>query len=260
MVTLPQVRGAAANNGGKPARHMIETSRKTTMELTFPWGVAVPAVDWTGAIIPELVSGVTVAETLGVPGTIDRRDRPQVQDELLMPDLSHGGFRGKAADWMSSPFYIPGVSEAGVRYMERNSIITDNEDDPMDLGLPHWSDIYDWADENIFDGGLPGGTLPPVNPIYYGPGNGGGGTPNVPALPAPGNGGGGGGRPPAVSCTTQCGPYPVMKRVCGEYRWVLPKKKRRKQLFTQRDAAQLSSLLNIAGNGQLAKAWIATHS
>lgn len=128
----------------------------------------------------------------------------------------------------------------------------------MDLG-----DIYDIVDTAL-GGWLPGGV--PVGTSLPQVGLGGFGTPPIspppPNFPVPISPGGMGPPPGGggVSCRTECGPYPVLKRVCGEYRWVYPKKKRRKQLFTQRDAAQLSSLLNIAGNGGLAKSWIATHS
>lgn len=76
---------------------------------------------------------------------------------------------------------------------------------------------------------------------------GGGGGVMVP----PGNGGGGG------SCG---GASPVWKKVCGVYKWVTPKRRRRKQLLTQSDAAGLAKLKGIVGQGKVMEVWIATHS
>jgi len=55
-----------------------------------------------------------------------------------------------------------------------------------------------------------------------------------------------------------CG-NPVYKKVCGSYRWVFPRRRRRKQLVTKSDAAGLATLKGILGNGQAMGTWIATH-
>lgn len=57
----------------------------------------------------------------------------------------------------------------------------------------------------------------------------------------------------------RCGGSAVYKRVCGEYRWVYPKRRRRKQLVTKSDAAGLATLKGILGNGKAMDTWIATH-
>jgi len=49
---------------------------------------------------------------------------------------------------------------------------------------------------------------------------------------------------PAVACDTKCGPYPVYKMVCGVYKWVYPKRRRRRQLLTETD---YNGLLRIEG-------------
>lgn len=56
-----------------------------------------------------------------------------------------------------------------------------------------------------------------------------------------------------------CGPSPVYKKVCGSYRWVYPKRRRRKQLLTKSDLSGLSSLIGLLGNGKGLQSWIATH-
>lgn len=78
------------------------------------------------------------------------------------------------------------------------------------------------------------------------------------------NGGGNGVTPiataatPAPMAAQHCGPSPVYKKVCGQYRWVWPKRRRRRQLLTGSDAAGLTQLVNILGNGKATQAWIAT--
>lgn len=56
-----------------------------------------------------------------------------------------------------------------------------------------------------------------------------------------------------------CGGSPVYKKVCGGYRWVYPKRRRRKQLLTKSDAAGLAQLKGIVGVGKTMSSWIATH-
>jgi len=125
-------------------------------------------------------------------------------------------------------------------------------------------DIYDVVDTAV-GGWLPGGV--PV----------GSSLPNVYGYPAPPqftdtgmlptvqSGGGMVPPPPQLMAPQACGdpndPYKgmVYKRVCGQWKWVKKKYRRRKQLFTTRDASQLSSLIGIAGKSQIAKTWIASH-
>lgn len=58
---------------------------------------------------------------------------------------------------------------------------------------------------------------------------------------------------------TAHGPSAVYKKVCGRYKWVIPKRRRRKQLVTKSDAAGLAVLKGIVGNGVVMQTWIATH-
>lgn len=55
------------------------------------------------------------------------------------------------------------------------------------------------------------------------------------------------------------GASPVYKKVCGGYKWVYPKKRRRRQLLTKSDAAGLAQLKGIVGCGKQMETWIATH-
>jgi len=64
-------------------------------------------------------------------------------------------------------------------------------------------------------------------------------------------------QPPTASCG---GGAPVYKKVCGQYKWVHSKKRRRKRLATQSDLKDLAALKGILGNGKAFETWIATHS
>lgn len=57
-----------------------------------------------------------------------------------------------------------------------------------------------------------------------------------------------------------CGGSPVYKKVCGQYKWVTPKRRRRKRLATQGDLKDLAALRGILGQGKAFETWIATRS
>lgn len=59
---------------------------------------------------------------------------------------------------------------------------------------------------------------------------------------------------PAAQCTTSCGPSPVYKKVCGQYKWVMPKRKRRRQLLTNKDYNDLLKLQTLKVNQNMTAA------
>ncbi len=86
--------------------------------------------------------------------------------------------------------------------------------------------------------------------VVYGPQQFGG---NV-GIPAPSGGGSmaSPGVPPAVA--QQCGPaggWPVWKRVCGVYKWVYPKRRRRRQLLTESDYNGLLRIESLKVNSNM---------
>lgn len=92
-------------------------------------------------------------------------------------------------------------------------------------------------------------TLPlPANGSVIPPPNGNGNGPLPPGPPPP----------PPGGCMNN-GPQPVWKKVCGVYKWVYPKRRRRRQLLTRTDAAGLAQLKGIVGVGKTMDTWIATH-
>lgn len=57
-----------------------------------------------------------------------------------------------------------------------------------------------------------------------------------------------------------CGDNMVYKKVCGQYKWVKQRKRRRKRLATASDIKDLTALKGVLGSGQALQSWIATHS
>lgn len=67
---------------------------------------------------------------------------------------------------------------------------------------------------------------------------------------------GGSGGPGAPVTFANCGPTasPVWKKVCGEYKWVYPKRRRRRQLLTNRDYNDLLKLQTLKVNNNMTAA------
>lgn len=126
-------------------------------------------------------------------------------------------------------------------------------------------DDADWFDQmygiadTALGGWLPGGPVSPFDPPTPGVPVAPGIVPPLTAVPVPGV------TFPApltgtVGTTCSTGPKPVYKMVCGVYKWVYPKRRRRKALVTKQDAAGLAVLKGIVGVGKTMDTWIATHS
>ncbi len=223
-------------------------------------------------VIPILARSAPVATQAPPPPT---RDRPiYTPDRRDLPDES-GQAKMRAENWFDywkevvfNPLLLPPDNSASGK---SDNTITD---DPVtvvygptkveDPDMSWIEDAYDWVDENYAGGWLPGGvpvggTIGPVAP---------------PGFVTPGNGvvgGGGGGGvivppqgPSGPAGPAACGPggggTPVYKRVCGAYKWVYPKRRRRKSLATKGDLRDLASLKGILGTGKAFEVWIATHS
>jgi len=218
--------------------------------------------------ISQVAEQPATLQEAALPPTGDRRDQPPIQGELPVVEVT------QAADWfeyweliaLSLPV-APPIGQGGP--VNPPSIIEEEAEEP-DMGI--LGDIYTVADT------MAGGWLPNIGGYGVDPGYG-------VSLPALGMGGGVGGFPPGATMTGQPIPLPqggmvpppppsvgaigcdpvdpykgyVLKRHCGQWRWIKKKHRRRKQLFTQRDASQLSSLIGIAGKSVITKTWIASH-
>ncbi len=256
---------------------MLHGGWEEPSDVTFPVGTPeYNAVDWTGAIISDLVGDVTPAEVWSVSETVDRRDTSgeeaiyaprdtRVVENELYELILPGGNRyiGTLAELGNHPDAVL----LGQPLIPEDAIF--GPEAPSGLGgeineLPGEPEMgwYDDIDRDYFDGMLPGGVPPNLTPGIpgFGPGN----VPSDPAVPVnpiPSS-------PGVTPSLSGCGVDDPMKncvykRVCGQWRWVKQKRRRRKQLFTQRDAQQMSSLLGSLPAGaagvSIAKTWIASH-
>lgn len=202
-------------------------------------GVAVPS---TGVGIPGVVPGTTTNAPPSVPPSIDRRDVTPVTGGLS----SETKAVVQARDW----FEYWELKNKGIAVSEpvaggASSVQTSPGGSDMDLGTLA-TDLLKTAGEAYirkeFGTGVGMGyaDLPSFLPdIDLG-------------VPGPGVF-----TPDMQACG---GASPVYKKVCGQYKWVTPKKRRRKRLATQSDLKDLAALKGILGNGKAFETWIATHS
>jgi len=160
-----------------------------------------------------------------------------------------------------------GIVENKYPYPSSVSLDTAVENEEMGWLSDTIGDIYGAAD--IAAGGwLPGGPASPwdnTSIVNWGWQTPGGGAPPPVVLPPPG-GPVGPPLPPGGGYNMgACGPEDPMKgmvwkKVCGQYRWVKQKRRRRKALATKGDISQLSALKGVLGTGKAFEVWIATHS
>ena len=220
----------------------------------------------------ELVNALLRASAEPSYKYLDRRDNPEISvgganilpfptfQGIELPDM--GSTEEPASilpevavvpslDWKDSPFALPGVTESGVRYMERQAAAAAglvgpipppalDIPPPLTLNQPE-NDMSFWDDLGDFGIELIRAEFGPDNPPYNQPGN---------NLPVPQSGGGmvpPTGLPP-VNCSTSGGPFPVLKMVCGQYKWVYPKRKRRRALLTESDYNALLRVQNLKVN------------
>jgi len=217
--------------------------------------------------IPPLDAVETLEISSTLPPAIDRRDLPPLQTDLpeSMSPLESwlaGNNPGLVVTlnttWLAGGGYQTWWVSGDERllkstYDPANSLssgIIETEEEDVSL----ISDIYDYVDETYFDGNLPLGTPPTTGGPDYFVG------PSTAPVPTTGPGPVGptvAGTPPVVNCG---GGSPVYKKVCGSYRWVQPKRRRRKSLATKGDLRDLASLKGILGTGKAFEVWIATHA
>jgi len=180
-----------------------------------------------------------------------------VPDQTFRPDESgSASVVVQAADWFEYWNIINGGGQAmppiGGGTVGAGPNLINQEDEDVSL-------IYDVIDVAI-GGWLPGG---PVSPW-------GANTPppnqfSDVVLTGNAGGDGGGSLPPVVttgggSCGPGGGAQPVYKKVCGVYKWVTPKRRRRRALATKGNLKDLAALKGILGTGKAFETWIATHS
>ncbi len=218
-----------------------------------------------GVDVPTLDAGLIVDEAVSVPPEIDRRDEPYFEAAMEVVDnwFDFNTFKERGVRVLHSPsgtLWNPstGLAEQApaqpigpVVPIIQAGIVESEEETMGVLG-----DIYDVVDTTL------GGVLPGGVPLQI-PSGWGGPLPQVSAAappvvinqPIPGV--------PAVA-STSCDNDPmkgmVYKKICGQYRWVKQKRRRRKALATQSDLKGLAALKGVLGTGKAFEVWIATHS
>jgi len=224
--------------------------------LNLSVGVGYISVETAAEILSEVVADIAAAAEANLPPPIDLRDTPPVQDQLPTPGTLPMHPQVNGVWYPDNWFDYWAMIDQGLQVATPGTPIpggggTANGGD--DVGW--FEDTYEWVDENIFSGNLPGGAPP------NGGGGGSGFAPPPTTIPPPG------GQPPfnlpPSGGMAACGPgggRPTYKYYCGQYRWVYPKRRRRKRLASKGDLADLAALKGILGGGKAFEVWIATHS
>jgi len=205
-----------------------------------------------GIGLPPMVSLTGPSTIAPIPGPVDRRDIPPVQ-AVVSPLLATSWFDYWEKKEAGLNVYPPGTVIPNV---DRQLFV---EPQTGDDDMADWGGVIDQVYKGIdtvvggiLPGGVPFGSSVPQT-LVYGPQQFDAAAP----LPAPVTAV----EPMVQAITTgRCGipkGYHI-SCVCGVIKLV-KNKRRRKMLFTQSESVQLASLLQIAGNGAIAKTWIATH-
>jgi len=243
--------------------------------LNISVGNGTMAVETAAQILSEVVDDIEEAAAAGVPAPVDLRDTSPTTDQLPEPNMFEWVVQANGVyfptDWIDYYDLIEAGYQDGVNVYPPGSVDFSPApgtgtapgiiDTTGDTEMGWFDDAYYWVDENLFGGDLPGGAAPGL------PGGGAGtaffpGGPATGPVPAPGtsvvptviNQPG----PGAASCAN--GASPVWKKVCGQYKWVYPKRRRRKRLASKGDLADIAALKGILGGGKAFEVWIATHS
>ncbi len=213
-----------------PYEWEYERDRRDQSGTQIPVGL--PDVQPLPEIAGDELSDLVIAES---PGRT-----PPIFSEVSMPDpndprwgtVTYGkredtiaGAGGIAADWYDywdkverGVFVLPPTPPTIVERAE-DILLTPVEDVEMEEVVSFFDDLGD-----IFIDVARQRFGPDFEPTPAPRVNGGNGLP--PAYdPAPG----------AVAATCDTGPSPVYKKVCGVYKWVYPKRRRRRQLLTESD-------------------------
>lgn len=227
-----------------------------------------PARPSIPTVVPEYE--VNRPDSIGfLPETLDRRDEPQEQEVIPMPvivddwneywALKDVGINvihvSQQAQVAPSPQLVQPLPQMPTVPIVVPAVPI-NIPDSGEEGMGWLSDIYDLVDAaagGVLPGGVPIGSVPITGgvPAVIQHAT----TPGIPPVTI--------NQPGVVPMSAACDNDPmrgmVYKKVCGQYRWVKQKRRRRKALATKSDLQGLASLKGILGNGKAFEVWIATH-
>jgi hypothetical protein len=194
--------------------------------------------------IPQLVTTPTQPPQTTLPPAIDRRDVPPLsgQNKVSIQATDWIDYWAKKAEGLN---VLPPTAQSRAAPIVSSQPVSKS----MDLGALI-SDLGSQYIQTKF--------APPAPSLF----------PTVPAVAAgaaAAAGAMGVGLPfvdviPGMPDAKACGGRPVYKYHCGEYKWVYPKRRRRKALATQSDLRGLAALKGVLGQGKAFEVWIATHS
>lgn len=238
-----------------PLTLLAPVDRRDTSSVQAVFAQGPRRVDESGSHDPPTDLG-TVFATPGYGGYDPNRVWPSIFDEAtawqLMPQSTYEEIQARRAAAILAGA-TPGVGP-----------IIENLTEESDEVAIDWGNVYEEIDRGLGNW-LPGG-VPFQFPTIPGFGGNGGFIPSpAQTMPVPT------GVPQAIpgvtmNCPTSCD-HPMKGYVfnpCangGVGKWQKRSRRRRKQLFTSRDAAQLGALIGIAGkSSELTKTWVATHS
>jgi len=197
-----------------------------------------PDVQPVSSVQGDELSNLVIAESQG--GQVSIFDIAAPNDPVNIYGQEWGPLVG---DWSSSPYYVEGITQAGVEYMERQALergaaelqqivdmtpLQEAEAILMQpIGEAEVTDVANFFD-NLGDVFLDVARqyIPGINapaPMGFA-------DPGAAAVQPPL---GAAAAPTGAACDT--GPSPVYKKVCGVYKWVYPKRRRRRQLLTESD-------------------------
>lgn len=239
-------------NLGRPgivADWIIANIGRPNVRIDFPVGLPGVAVPGPGVGVPGLATATRTGTTGTVPPAIDRRDQP-----LNETNVSGGIVAQAASDW----FDYHTKRSAGLNVAPPGTgqstppLIGNQTDMSADVGETFLNILSgaagQWVNREIWGAPSPVNqitmTQPDTQPVA--PYEMGGGLPGVDCIPEP---------PP-----NRCGAKPVWKYHGGGYKWVYPKRRRRRRLATPTDIKDLAALKGTLGNGKAMETWIATHS
>lgn len=240
------------------------------------WNTDIPSVRWGGpdlslalGNLPLLQQGWSIPAVVpipdpttadNVPPEIDRRDTTPDSQEL-QPQMR------AAIDWFEfhrtkladgTPTLLPPGSTSTNRAITIDPLTLQTGDDMAGFDLGNLlGDLLGQAGSTWIDNQLGGGARLDTTPVGYNPALFGLETPDI-GIPfvdvIPNN--------PGAACG---GGSPVYKKVCGQYKWVTPKRRKRKRLLTKSDVKDLAALKGVLGASDAAtskafQTWIATHS
>lgn len=222
-----------------PAEY-CEAKRLLSPHLQWDWGRT--NLSLGPPVGPPPLQGVPVPSQPAGPNPDDRRDEP------VSPPTSADAMRRASvealpgfASWNTATEYLIWVN--GV--LERRTNI---EAPPFPGATPvqEEEEVAEWIDDLGDLADIVGGFFnPQPDVVMYDSGN-----PTV--VPPPAANGGSPAAPSPAACAT--GASPVWKKVCGVYKWVYPKRRRRRQLLTNRDYDDLLKLQTLKVNANMTAA------